>query len=40
MENAQLETRLVGLEEELRDLKEKDRLHLQETKTYVLSFVS
>jgi hypothetical protein len=37
LENTQLESRLVGLEGELRDLQEKDRLHLQETKTYVIA---
>jgi len=37
VENKELESRLVGLEGELRNLKEKDRLHLQETKTYVVA---
>jgi hypothetical protein len=37
VENTQLESRLAGLEGELRDLKEKDRLQLQETKTYVVT---
>ena len=39
VENAQLESRLVSLEGELADLKEKDRLHLQETREYVFTFL-
>lgn len=35
IDNTELETRLAGLEEELSDLKEKDRLHLLETKKCV-----
>jgi len=37
VDNTQLESRLKELEGELRDLKEKDRLHLQETKMYVVA---
>ena len=37
VENTQLESRLKELEGDLRDLKEKDRLHLQETKMYVVA---
>lgn len=37
VENTQLESRLNGLEVELSDLKEKDRLHSQETKMYVVA---
>jgi hypothetical protein len=35
MDNDELECRLHSLQEELRDLKERDRLHLAETKKYV-----
>lgn len=36
VDNAELESRLQRLQEELADLKEKDRLHLAETKKFVL----
>ena len=36
VDNAELESRLQRLQEEIVDLKEKDRLHLAETKKCVL----
>ena len=36
VDNAELESRLQRLQEELVDLKEQDRLHLAETKKCVL----
>jgi len=37
VDNAELESRLQRLQEELVDLKEQDRLHLAETKKFVLN---